>query len=418
MISIENTGKQVDELSKPARRSVWKHTPQRSRLRRALFQIHLWIGVVLALYAVVIGLTGSVLVFSEEIETYLEPHLHLVTPGESTAPLQTVWKQIEATHPAYRVLSLELAEDSDHASQFFLAKKQGPLDRSAILNVYVNPYTGHILGEHTTVQGPLGWARNLHYFLLAGETGVIVNGWMGLALLVLCITGAVIWWPGILRWKRSLSVSWSNNWKRLNWDLHSAVGFWCCASLLVVSFTGVYFTFPMVVGGLTLIATHSDIKQTVALMQPSKALPHDGNAVTISLDKVISKAKAELPPGSPLSFVQLPASPDAVFTAIQYRQRVAPYSQMTSFDIDPYTGKVLRHFDTAQYPVGMRIVQYYHSIHFGSFAGKGAAGRAVQCLWVVLGLAPAILAVTGLIMYWNRYLSHFYLKSYDKPEGI
>lgn len=405
MISIDNnTSRPSDEVSQPVRRSVWKHTPQRSRLRRALFQIHLWVGVVLAAYAIVIGLTGSVLVFSEEIEARLEPRLHRVTPGQATASLQTVWKKIEAEHPGHRVLSLELAEDSDGSSQFFLAKKQGPLDRSAILNVYFNPHTGEILGEHTTVQGPLGWARNLHYFLLAGETGVRVNGWMGLGLLVLCVTGVVIWWPGILRWKRSLGVSWSNNWKRVNWDLHSSIGFWCSSALLIVSFTGVYFTFPVIVGGLTLVATHSDIKQTVALMQPPKALPHAKDAATISLDDVVLKGKSKLPQGAPLSFVQLPSGPDAVFTAIQYRQGVAPYSQMASVDIDPYTGKILRYFDTAQYPLGMRIVQYYHSIHFGSFAGKGAMGRVVQCLWVVLGLAPAVLAITGLLMYWNRYL--------------
>lgn len=239
---------------------------------------------------------------------------------------------------------------------------------------------------------------------------MIVNGWMGLALLVLCVTGVVIWWPGILRWKRSLVVSWSNNWKRVNWDLHSSVGFWCSAALLIVSFTGVYFTFPMIVGGLTLVATHSDIKQTVALMQPPKALPHARDVATISLDDVVAKGKSELPQGAPLSFVQLPSGPDTVFTAIQYRQGVAPYSQMASIDIDPYTGKILRRFDTAQYPVGMRIVQYYHSIHFGSFAGKGTVGRVVQCLWVVLGLAPAVLAATGLLMYWNRYLRRLLMR--------
>ena len=405
MISIHNnTIQSPDAVSNSPRRSVWKHTPQRSRLRRALFQIHVWVGVVLAVYAIVIGVTGSVLVFSEEIEARLEPRLHRVTPNDSITSLQNVWNEVETEHPDYRALSLELAEDANHTSQFFLAKKQGPLDRSAILNVYFNPHTGEILGQHTTVQGPLGWARNLHYFLLAGETGVIVNGWMGLGLLVLCVTGVVIWWPGILRWKRSLVVSWSNNRKRVTWDLHSSVGFWCSAALLIVSFTGVYFTFPMIVGGLTLVAAHSDIQQTVALMQSPKALPHAKDATRISLDDVIAKGKSELPQGSPLSFVQLPFGPDTVFTAIQYRQGVAPYSQMASIDIDPYTGKILRHFDTAQYPVGMRIVQYYHSVHFGSFAGKGAVGRVVQCVWVVLGLTPAVLAVTGLLMYWNRYL--------------
>lgn len=152
MISIpNNTIQPSDTVSNSPRRSVWKHTPQRSRLRRALFQIHLWVGVVLAVYAIVIGVTGSVLVFSEEIEARLEPRLHRVTPNDSTASLQNVWKKVEAEHPDYRVLSLELAEGANHTSQFFLAKKQGPLDRSAILNVYFNPHTGEILGQHTTV---------------------------------------------------------------------------------------------------------------------------------------------------------------------------------------------------------------------------------------------------------------------------
>jgi len=412
MISIDNnpSGTVATGVApKPRRKSVWKHTPQRSRLRRALFQIHLWVGVVVALYAVVIGLTGSLLVFSAEIEGWLEPQVHFVVPEKSSVTLQDEWEWVKAKHPEHRVLSLGLPEAPDHAATFALMPK-GPLNRAKILNVYFDPYTGKVLGEQTTIDGPLGWARNLHYFLLAGETGLIVNGWMGFGLLVLCVTGVVIWWPGILRWKRSLGVSWGANWKRVNWDLHSSVGFWCCASLLVVSFTGVYFAFPKIIGGLTLVAARSDIKTTLALMAPSKALPHAKDAAAISLDKVVAKGSKELP-REPLSYVQLPLGPDAVFTVIQYPQGSAPYSQMASVDIDPYAGRILRRFNTAQYPLGMRIVQYYHSVHFGSFGGRGVFGRFVQWLWVALGLTPAVLGVTGLLMYWNRYLSRLFRRS-------
>ncbi|HTF69049.1 MAG TPA: PepSY-associated TM helix domain-containing protein [Edaphobacter sp.] len=388
---------------------MWKHTPQRSLLRRALFQIHLWVGIAVSIYAVVIGLTGSLLVFSTEIEGWLEPQVHFVVPEKSSVSLQDEWEWVKAKHPEHRVLSLGLPDAPDHAATFALAPK-GPLNRAKILNVYFNLYTGKVLGEQTTVEGPLGWVRNLHYFLFAGETGLIVNGWMAFGLLLLCVTGVVIWWPGILRWKRSLVVSWRSNWKRMNWGLHSSVGFWCCAALLVVGFTGVYFAFPNVIGGLTLVTTRSDIKTTLALMQPSKALPHAKDTSVISLDEVVAKGSKELPQ-QPLSYVQLPVGPGAVFTVTQYPQGASPYSRMSSVDIDPYTGKILRRLNTAQYPLGMRIVQYYHAVHFGSFGGRGVFGRFVQWLWVLLGLTPAVLAVTGLLMYWNRYLNQLQRRS-------
>jgi uncharacterized iron-regulated membrane protein len=58
--------------------------------------------------------------------------------------------------------------------------------------------------------------------------------------------------------------------------------------------------------------------------------------------------------------------------------------------------------DTRQQTRGLRLEQYFAAVHFGSFAGKGIFGTLVKMLWVFLGIVPAILAVTGLLMYWNR----------------
>ena len=61
---------------------------------------------------------------------------------------------------------------------------------------------------------------------------------------VLCLTGAVIWWPGIRKWRRSLVLQRSVGWKRLNFDLHSVLGFWFFAFCFVWGVSGIYLVFP------------------------------------------------------------------------------------------------------------------------------------------------------------------------------
>ena len=90
------------------------------------------------------------------------------------------------------------------------------------------------------------WIVKLHTTLLAGAAGRIVNGFGGTCLTLLCLTGAIIWWPGVKHWRRSLTVSWGTHFPRINWDLHSALGFWCFL-LFCCQASGVYFALPTLV---------------------------------------------------------------------------------------------------------------------------------------------------------------------------
>ena len=72
----------------------------------------------------------------------------------------------------------------------------------------------------------------------------MVNGVGALCLAAMCLTGAVIWWPGGTNWRRSLSIDFTRQWKRVNWDVHSAVGFWTVVFIAMWAVTGVYFAFP------------------------------------------------------------------------------------------------------------------------------------------------------------------------------
>jgi uncharacterized iron-regulated membrane protein len=88
----------------------------------------------------------------------------------------------------------------------------------------------------------LEWLVRLHGSLLAGSTGGVLNSVGAASLIVLALTGAVVWWPGRAHWRRSLTVDWRARFPRLNWDVHSAFGFWFLPFVLLWSASGLYLS--------------------------------------------------------------------------------------------------------------------------------------------------------------------------------
>ncbi len=125
---------------------------------------------------------------------------------------------------------------------------QAHLWLGAVAGVYVAlmSISGSIAVYRNELSGRFGieWLVNLHANLLSGEYGRFVNGVGAICLTVLCLTGAVVWWPGISHWRRSLTVSWRARFARLMWDLHSALGFWCFLFVSLWGISGIYFAFP------------------------------------------------------------------------------------------------------------------------------------------------------------------------------
>ena len=99
-------------------------------------------------------------------------------------------------------------------------------------------------GRNTGDTPLIQWLLDLHDNLLAGETGRSVNGIGAVLLLLLAVTGAIIWWPGIANWRRGLTVDLRSSWKRLNWSLHGAMGAWFILFVLMWGITGLYLSFP------------------------------------------------------------------------------------------------------------------------------------------------------------------------------
>ena len=217
----------------------WVRNPQALWVRRALFQIHLWSGIAAGLYVVVISLTGSVLVYRSELRQIFNPQPLIVAQAAERLSSDAITEAAQRAYPNDRVSIFVEPEDPTHAVTV-------SVNRDGTVNqLYFDPYTGADLGHAL----PWGWRLttwllDLHDNLLSGDTGREVNGIGAVAMALLSVTGAVIWWPGIQNWRRSLTVDLRANWKRLNWTLHSALGVWTLAFVLMWGLTGMYLAYP------------------------------------------------------------------------------------------------------------------------------------------------------------------------------
>jgi uncharacterized iron-regulated membrane protein len=217
----------------------WVQQPQKIWLRRALFQVHLWSGIVVGLYILMISVTGSVLVYRNELyrAATTQP---IISKGSGARLTDNQLKEAATlSYPGYQVVNLRRAQNLDQA--VYVSLRRGDVIKKRLFD----PRSGSDLAEAV----PTGiWLvenlLDLHDNLLGGETGRKLNGVGALAVLALVATGLMMWWPGIQMWRRSLTLHRGVGWKRLTWHLHSMIGFWSLGFTLVFAVSGVYLANP------------------------------------------------------------------------------------------------------------------------------------------------------------------------------
>ena len=228
--------------------SIWTalRQPQKLWIRRALFQVHLWTGIALAIYIIVLSATGSVLVYRNEIQNLVATPKPPFDPKGTRLTTEQIRESAQRAYPGWTITYIsERISRRAPAIEVTFESGAGDLEKVAKKERYFNPYTGEDLGDRfTRGERVLYWVVELHDNLLLGYDGQFWNGVGSVIVTITCLTGLVVWWPGIARWKRSLGIRWSSGWLSFNWDLHSAVGFWSFLFLLMWAVSGVYLGIP------------------------------------------------------------------------------------------------------------------------------------------------------------------------------
>jgi len=277
---------------------MWWWRPQSLWIRRALFQVHLWMGIGIGLYVLLISVSGSAVVYRRELMRKYAPNIAVAVRPGGELSLPELKQKATAAYPGYDVVEAYESRRPDRAATVTF-RQNTRNQRPSRMERLFDPYTGADIGDtETPIQRDVQWMVDLHDNLLAGQTGRWWNGVGAILVTILALSGMFLWWPGVKNWRRSTTIQWRARFPRFNWDTHSAVGFWLSLMILMWGVSGIYFAFP----------------------EPFNA-----------------------------------------------------------FFGDTTLGWLAR-------------------LHFGRM------GRVTEILWTILGLAPAALFITGLLMWWNRKL--------------
>ncbi len=365
------------------------HRPQQLAFRKLNFELHLWAGIALTAYLVVIGASGSILVFRAELERLcgLKPWPEIHAQGRP-ADIVTVVEKLRAAYPHRHISSVETPNISNSTFVAVLAGRGGQI------KVACSPSDGKILGELSSERNWLDVLADLHATLLIHRTGRLWNATGAAFLLLLNATGLVIWWPGIRNWKRALKVDPRRSWRRINFDLHSAAGFW---SILIVSFwavSGIYFAWP-----LQIFRFVNSFSPIVTARPPAITISPESGASALDLRAAVAQAR-NLDTGTQLSGIVFPYSRRSPLAILMRRSNTAGREYTDSLYFNPYTGQYISiwRYGVNQ-SLGDWIVWLQIPLHFGTYWGW-----TVKLVWAAAGLAIPLLAISGLLMYWNRAL--------------
>ena len=213
-------------------------------LRRVWLTVHLWLGVGLLVALIPLSVTGSVLVWHDQIDRVLYAQRYAVTGPTVAQPVEAYAEAAQRAFGVRAVLTqvrLPQKAGDPVVAVGRMAGEPGPGGRPRTLNVWIDPPTIRVLDTAEVAKGFSMVLHRIHGTLLIPEVGRKVVGWLGWTMFVSSATGLWLWWPrrggflSGLHWRRGTSNL---------FNLHHVVGFWICVPLAVLSLTGVYISFP------------------------------------------------------------------------------------------------------------------------------------------------------------------------------
>lgn len=370
-------------------------------IRNISFQLHRWLGLVGGLLLCIAGLTGSILVFWHEIDRFvLVQRFGQVIPNGAQVPIVKI---VETAKAAYAVkgFKLESIELPRAANQPFMAWFHTPTATEQHLQVLLNPYTGQIMGDRIWETSWVGWIYDLHYKLLAGDPGLLIMGIVALLTLILSITGIVLW-PGWRKLVAGFKIKWNAHPKRLNFDIHKVSGIIAAIFLAFIGFTGFVWNVPQ-----TNIETAIYAATFTAKPKEPASKPIPGKS-QLTLAEVLQRADAIMP-NAKTEFISIPDKPDGVFQIGKRQPQETGQWGNTRIALDAYTGEVVQLTDGLKPSRAESILNQFGPLHFGTFWGVTS-----KALYVLVGLAPTLLMVTGVIMWMYRHRPKVNRKTTEK----
>jgi uncharacterized iron-regulated membrane protein len=337
-----------------------------------VYWTHSWLGLISGVFLLVISLTGVVLLFHDQMDAALDPSLTRVHVRSSRLPYDELLMDFSQQNIPGHLESLSLPQNAEDPLLL------GVRDRSGYHKAWMDPYTGQLLGYGGDRATTSGWIDSLHYQLLAGDYGEVWAGLVAFVLVLASATGLYIqgrFLVVLLRWPRARA--------RMR-DSHSLIGTWMLLASILFGLTG---TWLCRFGLLRLI------------QKPQVAVDAQQRHVA----DLYLRELARLPNFTPT----LVLYPDKAGGAVE----VAGVARLTRKNwlygtfayrvtLDAGTGRIVSFFDPTRASLLDTSDNWIFAIHSAQFAIETPLW--LKLLYTILGLSPAVLAVTGYLLYIRR----------------
>ncbi|MGY3621498.1 PepSY-associated TM helix domain-containing protein [Bradyrhizobium sp. USDA 10063] len=367
-------------------------------IKAALLQVHSVIGLALSLVLGLVGMSGAMMSFEDEIQASLNAGIMrvearpapMLTPDQLIARLQT--------NPDFgKVSAVTMASEPSSAVRIRFARSEGGSRPSSI---YVDPYDAHVLGS------PRGenffvTVRKLHRWLLlpgdANGYGRQITGVAAIGLIAMLISGIVLRWPHRAgSAKMWLKPNLALRGRGFHRSLHAVAGTWVLPIYLVMVLTGLWYSFDWYKNGATWLLSRPS--SAAAPMKPKPVRDAAAaDARPLALDRVWSTFLHEQ--GSRFATAQL-TLPTGAGTVVRIRSWARDASHpgaRDEFRVDAVTGRLISAEIYADKTFGERILSSVLDIHRGSIFGWPG-----KLLFMLAASLMPLLVVTGFLLYLSR----------------
>lgn len=352
-------------------------------MRKKLYKWHSLGALISLLPIFIVSITGSILVFKVEIDTWLMPNKMSVQVDntEQRLSLDVLINKVKQSNPRYELGTWEIFDNKSRTDTAYLIER----GTNVWSKVYLNQYTGDILSKPVGTSDDItDWLLDLHYKFLLETKGMFIGAIISLILLFLGVSGIILYrnfWRHFftLRFKAASRVFFS--------DLHKMVGVSSSPVLLILAFTGAYWNILLVV--------HEVSEHVIETPYKISAPLHN---TELSIQALYEQSKTEIETFTP-RYLVLPFEPELDITFYGEVDTPNPlnseYATLVTFDKN--SGETTFKQDVRTSNLLMVIDDSFRKLHFGYFLGLPS-----KILWCILGLSPVILTCSGLYLYWFR----------------
>ncbi|MBB5635096.1 putative iron-regulated membrane protein [Pedobacter cryoconitis] len=360
--------------------------------------IHLWLGLAAGLIFFTECLSGTLLVFEDEITEALHASRYQVNQVSQAIPLDSLANTVRMKMPKGKISTIKVYSNPYRTVEINVKEKKGKEKGGGKrggkgIILFLNPYTAEITGQlNPAAPTFFSFMLDLHQSLLTGKVGKTILGISTFVVLIILITGMVLWFPKKRKQlKARLKVKTDGSWKRINHDLHVVLGFYCSFFILILLVTSLSWSFKWANTALyTITGSKPGFPEKV------KSLSPQGSVKTISYQQALEAGRKQFSK-APYWSISMPKQADEPITITSASTDALHRNGFDNLSLDQRTGAILQVSLLKDMPGGWQLRRYMKPVHTGAIGGI-----PTKLMAFFVSLISATFPVTGTILWLNR----------------